>query len=180
VIAATNRDLQEEISAGRFLGDLLYRIEVISITLPPLRERRDDISLLINHFITYFGNKYGREIKGVHPEAVEALVNYDWPGNVRELENCIARAIILSKGSHILLKDFPERIKNYGDQAQIDRDKKFVLTVPDEGISIREMERELIEKTLQKCNGNKTLAANHLRISRKALYEKIERYKIDI
>jgi DNA-binding NtrC family response regulator len=180
VIAATNRDLQEEISAGRFLGDLLYRIEVISITLPPLRERRDDIFLLINHFITYFGNKYGREIKSVHPEAVEALVNYDWPGNVRELENCIARAIILSKGSHILLKDFPERIKNYGDQAQIDRDKKFVLTVPDEGISIREMERELIEKTLQKCNGNKTLAANHLRISRKALYEKMGRYKISM
>jgi DNA-binding NtrC family response regulator len=99
---------------------------------------------------------------------------------VRELENCIARAIILSKGNRILLKDLPERIKNYSDQAQIDRDKKFVLTIPDEGISIREMERELIEKTLQKCNGNKTLAANCLRISRKALYEKIERYNIDI
>jgi DNA-binding NtrC family response regulator len=178
VIAATNRDLQEEISAGRFLGDLMYRIEVISITLPPLRERRDDIFLLVNHFITYFGKKYGREIEGVHPEAIEALTDYDWPGNVRELENCIARAIILSKGKHIVLKNLPERIQNYGGRAQIDRDKKFDLTIPDEGISIREMERELIEKTLRKCNGNKTLAASYLRISRKALYEKIERYKI--
>jgi DNA-binding NtrC family response regulator len=180
VIAATNRDLEEDISAGRFLGDLLYRIEVISITLPPLRERRDDIFLLVNHFVTYFGKKYEREIAGVHPEAIEALVNYDWPGNVRELENCIARAIILSKGRHIVLQNLPERIQNYGDQAQIDRGKKFDLTIPDEGVSIKEMERELIEKTLQKCNGNKTLAANFLRISRKALYEKIERYQIDM
>jgi DNA-binding NtrC family response regulator len=178
VITATNRDLQEEISARRFLEDLLYRIEVISITLPPLRERRDDIFLLVNHFITYFGKKYGREIEGVHQEAIEALTDYDWPGNVRELENCIARAIILSKGKHIVLKNLPERIQNASGRAQIDRDKKFDLTIPDEGISIREMERELIEKTLQKCNGNKTLAANYLRISRKALYEKMGRYKI--
>jgi DNA-binding NtrC family response regulator len=177
VIAATNRDLQEEISAGRFLGDLLYRIEVISITLPPLRERRDDISILLDHFIKYFGKKYERKIEGIHPEAIEALVEYDWPGNVRELENCIARAIILCKGSYIVLKDLPERIRNFGDQAQSNRDKKFVLAIPDEGISIREMERELIEKTLKKCNGNKTLAANYLGISRKALYEKIGRYK---
>ena len=180
VIAATNRDLQGEISEGRFLGDLLYRIEVISITLPPLRERRDDISLLVNHFISYFRKKYEREIESIHPEAIEALANYDWPGNVRELENCIARALILSKGRHIVLKDLPERIQNYDGRSQIDRDKKLDLTIPDEGISIREMERELIEKTLQKCNGNKTLAASYLRISRKALYEKIERYKIDM
>jgi DNA-binding NtrC family response regulator len=180
VITATNRDLQKEISADRFLGDLLYRIEVISITLPPLRERRDDIFLLINHFIKYFGKKYGRKIEGVHPKAIEALAAYDWQGNVRELENCIARAIILSKESYIVLKDLPERIRNYDDKAQIDRDKKFVIAIPDEGISIREMERELVEKTLKKCNGNKTLTATYLGISRKALYEKLERYKISI
>ena len=180
VITATNRDLQKEISAGRFLGDLLYRIEVISITLPPLRERRDDIFLFLDHFIKYFGKKYEREIEGVHPEAIEALAEYDWPGNVRELENCIARAIILSKGSHIFMKDLPERIRNYDNQAQINRDKNFVFTIPDEGVSIKEMERELIEKTLKKCNGNKTLAATYLGISRKALYEKMERYKISI
>jgi DNA-binding NtrC family response regulator len=180
VIAATNRDLQEEISAGRFLSDLLYRIEVISIILPPLRERRDDIVILLDHFIKYFGEKYGKEVYGVHPEALEALMRYHWPGNVRELENCIARGIILSKGNLIELKDLPERIKNYGDEAQIARDKRFVLTIPDEGISIKEMERELIEKTLKRCKGIKTLAANYLGISRKALYEKMERYKIGI
>ena len=180
VIAATNRDLQEEISAGRFLEDLLYRIEVIAITLPPLRERKDDIFLLVNHFITYFGKKYGRAIDGIHPEVIEALAQYDWPGNVRELENCIARAVILSKGSRIFLKDLPERIKHYHDQAQIDRDKQFDLTIPDEGISIRAVERELIKKTLKRCNGNKTLAATYLGISRKALYEKLDRYKISM
>ena len=112
---------------------------------------------------------------------MEAMARYDWPGNVRELENCIARAIILSKGSHVGLNDLPERIRNYGDQTRDRRrDKNFVLTVPDEGMSIREMERELIERTLEVCDGNKTLAATYLGISRKALYEKIERYGIGI
>jgi DNA-binding NtrC family response regulator len=180
VITATNCDLQKEISEGRFLSDLLYRIEVISITLPPLRERGDDILLLGNHFIKHFGRKYGKDIEGIDPQATEALAKYHWPGNVRELENCIARAIILSKGSHIGLKDLPERIRNHHGQAKIDQDEQPVLTVPDGGISIRDMERELIERTLEKCGGNKTLAANYLAISRKALYEKMKRYGIGI
>ena len=178
VITATNRNLQEEISTGHFLSDLLYRIEVISITTPPLRERKDDIFLLVNHFIKHFSKKYVKEIDSVHPKAIEVLAEYDWPGNVRELENCIARAIILSKGNRIVLNDLPEKIRDSSTQSRISREKKFILTIPDEGISIREMERELIKKTLKKCNGNKTLAAHHLGISRKSLYEKLERYKI--
>jgi DNA-binding NtrC family response regulator len=180
VIAATNHDLQKEISAGSFLSDLLYRIEVISINLPPLRSRGDDILLLINHFLKTFAEKYGKGVNGVHPEAMEAMARYNWPGNVRELENCIARAVILSKGSQVGLNDIPERIRNNGDQTEIEGGKKSVLTVPHEGIRIREMERELIERTLEVCDGNKTLAADYLGISRKALYEKIERYGIGI
>jgi DNA-binding NtrC family response regulator len=124
--------------------------------------------------------KYGRAIETVDPEATEALTKYQWPGNVRELENCIARAIILSKGSHIGLKDLPERMREPSDHAPSDRDRELVFMVPDGGIRIRDMERELIEKTLEKCNGNKTLAANYLGISRKALYEKMERYRIGL
>ena len=109
---------------------------------------------------------------------MEAMAKYHWSGNVRELENCIARAIILTKGRSIGLMDLPKRIRNNSDQAQIDQGNKNILTLPDEGISIKEMERLLINKTLKKCNGNKTLAANYLGISRKALYEKIDRYRI--
>jgi DNA-binding NtrC family response regulator len=180
LITATNCDLREEISAGRFLSDLLYRVEVISITLPPLRERGDDVLLLSNHFVGHFGKKYGKRIDGMDPDVIEALTKYHWPGNVRELENCMARAIILSKGSHIGLKDLPERVRDPNDHAPSDRDKEHRLTVPDGGIRIRDMERELIERTLEKCHGNKTLTANYLGISRKALYEKMERYQIGL
>jgi DNA-binding NtrC family response regulator len=180
VITATNRDLREEISAGRFLSDLLYRIEVISITLPPLRERGDDIILLVNHFINQFSKTYGKEIDHIHPAAMDAMARYHWSGNVRELENCIARAIILCKGRSIGIEDLPDRIRNNGDPSRDHRTAKEVLTLPEEGISIKELERLLIRMTLEKCNGNKSLAANYLGISRKALYEKMDRYEIPV
>ena len=116
--------------------------------------------------------------KGCSRRAISALLDYHWPGNVRELENCIARAIILSKGSHLEIKDFPERVRSAVGHRTTDPNKKIKISLPDEGISIRDMERELITGTLEKCKGNKTLAASRLGISRKALYEKMERYKI--
>jgi DNA-binding NtrC family response regulator len=178
VIAATNHDLREEIAAGRFLSDLLYRIEVITITLPPLRKRGDDIFLLVDHFIKRLCREYGKKIDGVHPRAMDALSRFHWPGNVRELENCIARAIILSKTTHIGLDDLPERLRDPAETPWDVHDAKFRISVPDEGVSIREMERELIIQTLEKCNGNKTLAASFLGINRKTLYEKMDRYQI--
>jgi DNA-binding NtrC family response regulator len=179
VIAATNRDLREEIAAGRFLSDLLYRIEVITITLPPLRKRGDDVFLLVDHFIKRLCREYGKQIDGVHPKAMDALSSYHWPGNVRELENCIARAIILSKGTSIGLDDLPERLREPLETPQAVHDVKFRISLPDEGVSIRDMERELIMQTLEKCNWNKTLAASFLGINRKTLYEKMERYQIN-
>lgn len=178
IIAATNHDLQEEIKAHRFLSDLFYRIEVISITLPPLRERREDVLLLANHFIKRYAKQYEKPIDGVTPGAAETLTNYSWPGNVRELENVIARAVILSKGKEINVLDLPERIRAHEAPAVSETGVAFVKEIPDAGIKLKEMEKELIQRTLEKCQGNKSLAADLLGISRKALYEKISRHGI--
>jgi len=179
LIAATNKDLNEEIREGRFLSDLLYRIEVISINVPPLRNRKDDIPVLVNHFLRLFAAKYGKKITGIQAEAMEAMVRYPWPGNVRELENCIARAVILSKGSQVGLADVPERVQSRDASAGPGAGEKHLFVLPEQGLSIREMERELLISTLEICSGNKTLAADRLGISRKALYEKMERYGIE-
>ncbi len=180
VIAATNRNLQEEIKADRFLSDLFYRIEVISITLPPLRERLDDIPLLVDHFIKRSAEQYEKAIDSIDPQATESLEKHNWPGNVRELENCLARAVVLCKGRQIGLADFPEKIRALADQPPSRREKRLIHEIPEQGIKLKDMEQELIKKTLEKCLGNKTLAADSLGISRKALYEKIERYGISL
>jgi len=179
VIAATNRNLEEEIKAGRFLSDLFYRIEVISIILPPLRERQDDMILLANHFVSQYAKQYEKSVDGIHPQAVDALIRYSWPGNVRELENCMARAVILSKGRQIEMRDLPERIVGRASPSVARRSAGSSFTLPEEGLSLKDMERELIQRTLDKCGGNKSVAAELLGISRKALYEKMSRFGID-
>lgn len=178
LIAATNFDLQEEIKANRFLSDLLYRIEVISIYVPPLRERPEDIPLLVTHFVRHYALQYEKEVQGVHPDAMDLLCRYDWPGNVRELENCLARSVILSKGSVLVLCDFPEKILEKQTDLSPPRKENFLRHLPEEGVKIRDMEVELIRRTLEKCYGNKSMAAQLLGISRKTLYEKMERYQI--
>jgi DNA-binding NtrC family response regulator len=180
IIAATNLDLQEEIKNGRFLSDLLYRIEVIPIRVPPLRNRREDIPLLVDHFIKHYAVQYDKVIDGVEPEAMEILTNYEWPGNVRELKNCLARAVILSKGPRLSPEELSEVILSKAGRYAINHRKGFIHELPDKGIKLREMESELIKKTLEKCSGNKSLTAQCLGISRKTLYEKIERYRIFI
>lgn len=179
VIAATNHDLQEEIRAHRFLSDLFYRIEVISITLPPLRERREDVLLLAAHFIKRYAKQYEKQIEGLSARAAEVLTNYSWPGNVRELENVIARAVILSKEKGIDILDLPERIRTRENPLDSSTKAPFVREIPEQGIKLKEMEKELIQRTLEKCQGNKSLAADLLGISRKALYEKINRHGIN-
>jgi DNA-binding NtrC family response regulator len=178
LIAATNLNLLDEIKAGRFLSDLLYRIEVISIQIPPLRERRDDIRLLADHFLRHYSLKYEKPVEGLQPEAMEALVDYTWPGNVRELKNCLARAVILSKGPLLNIEDFPEKIQNKSGFPPISPAKRTISPFPVQGLKIRDMEIELIRLTLEECGGNKSLAAQFLGISRKALYEKMGRYQI--
>ena len=178
VISASNRNLQESISEGLFLKDLFYRLEVISITMPPLRERKDDIPVLVDHFVRQYARQYEKSVKGIQPKALEALLCHSWPGNVRELENCLARGVILTKGNEISLNDLPEKIRILSSVGTPSGKQHFVGEIPEKGITIREMEKELIGKTLAKCNGNKSLTAEFLGISRKALYEKITRHGI--
>lgn len=179
LIAATNLDLQREIKGGRFLSDLLYRIEVISMRVPPLRERREDIPLLVDHYTKRYSRHYEKSIEGIQPDLLEALTHYPWPGNVRELQNSLERAVILSKGHLLALEDFPEKILSAKPNRLPASDpKELIRDFPEHGVKIRDMENALIRKTLEKCEGNKTLAAQFLGISRKALYEKMERYGI--
>ncbi len=179
IIAATNLDLQAEIRSGRFLSDLLYRIEVVPLRLPALRERKDDIYLLVDHFMRQFARQYNKPITKIDPLALQIISDYHWPGNVRELKNCIARSVILSKSSTITVEDLPEKITNASGLAAPRSDEAFIQRLPEQGVTLRRMECELIRMTLAKNKGNKSLTAQSLGISRKTLYEKIERYGID-
>jgi DNA-binding NtrC family response regulator len=179
IIAATNLDLQAEIRAGRFLNDLLYRIEVVPLRLPALRERKDDIYLLVDHFMRQFSRQYNKPIAKIDPQALQVLGDYHWPGNVRELKNCIARSVILSKSSTITAEDLPQKVTTAASQTACQPDDELIRRLPEQGVTLRRMERDLIRITLLKNKGNKSLTAQSLGISRKTLYEKIERYGID-
>jgi DNA-binding NtrC family response regulator len=179
IIAATNLDLQTEIRTGRFLNDLLYRIEVVPLRLPALRERKDDIFLLVDHFIRQFARQYNKPITKIDPRALQVISDYPWPGNVRELKNCIARSVILTKGATIKVEDLPQKIADASGFGAPKPDDAVFQRLPEQGVTLRRMECELIRKTLAKNKGNKSLTAQSLGISRKTLYEKIKRYGMD-
>jgi DNA-binding NtrC family response regulator len=180
IIAATNLDLAEEINAGRFLNDLLYRIEVVAIRVPALRQRRDDICLLAESFIRQFARQYGKPVETVDPQAMQLLLDYRWPGNVRELKNSIARAVILSKSNRLTVDDLPPRILAEAGRSDDRSPGAIIHRFPEQGVTLRQMEIELIQKTLELHGGNKSLTAQSLGISRKTLYEKIERYGLSV
>jgi two-component system, NtrC family, response regulator HydG len=172
VIAATNKDLAKEVKEGRFREDLYYRLNVVPITMPPLRERKEDISLLADHFLTFFREKNRKPLKGLSDKALDLLVRYDWPGNIRELENCIERAVIMARDEVIVPSDFPPQIQLSGEG-----DKKDVGIFY--GMSLAEMEKELIVKTLAETGGNRTRAAEVLGINRRTLQNKLKEYGIN-
>lgn len=178
LIAATNLNLHEEIKNGRFMRDLLYRIEVIAIRVPSLAQRQQDIPLLVDYFIKQYARQYKKDVEGVQPGLMETLVQYSWPGNVRELKNCLARGVILSKGPLLSLEDFPEKIVAETKGLLAVQPKKIIVDIPEQGVRLRDMEYELILETLKKCEGNKSITARQLGISRKALYEKMARFGI--
>ena len=175
LVAATNTDLEAEIASGRFMNDLLYRIEVIPIRVPPLRERMEDIPLLVGHFVAQYARRYLRAMEGVSPEAMRALMDYHWPGNIRELKNCLARAVILSKKSYLALEDLPRKITQQRPYTAERSGTEMPEDPASLGPTLKDVETDLIISTLKRCNGNKTLAAKVLGISRKGLYEKMER-----
>lgn len=186
VIAATNSDLEQAIVAGSFRKDLFYRLSVFPISLPPLRERIEDIHLLVIHFLDSYKEKTGRFVSGISKEAMKALVNYDWPGNVRELENAIERAVIIASGRQIEADDLPEAISRVELGAAANaRHERALAAGTGREFAIRldlpsamdEIEQQVIEATLAYTDGDKSSAARLLNIGRKTLYRKLEQYE---
>jgi two-component system response regulator HydG len=176
ILAATNRDLTDEVANGRFREDLFYRLNVMTLNIPPLRERKEDIPLLAQHFIDKFAAQNRKTIKGFVPRAMNMLVKYDWPGNVRELENSVERAIILVTGEHITEKQLPLAIVQEFDQKEPSLLSTIALN--DGTKSLDEVEKEAILATLAATNDNKSEAARRLGITRKTLHNKLKNYGI--
>jgi two-component system response regulator HydG len=176
IIASTNRNLQEEVNKGNFREDLFYRLNVVPVEIPPLRERREDINLLIDHFLAIYNDKNGRAVQGFHPRAIDAIMRYDWPGNIRELENVVERSVILTRDDYVMFQDLPETIRG----AQGETYEREIRDGLRPGISLKEMERELIIKTLEDNDGNRTRTSAILGITRRTLQHKLKEYEIDI
>ena len=174
IVAATHRDLAAEVKAARFREDLFYRLNVLPIVVPPLRARREDIALLIDHFVARNNARLGTAIRGVDPEARRLLMEYMWPGNVRELENTIERAMVLCEGDLLVAADLPERIREARDPVQVQL-ASGELSIKK---TTRVIEETLIRRALQKTKGNRTRAAEVLELSHRALLYKIKDYKI--
>ena len=174
IIAATHRDLQADVKAGRFREDLFYRIHVLSIHVPPLRERREDVSLLVDHFIGRNNARLGTNIRGVSADCRKLLLEYAWPGNVRELENTIERAMVLAETDVLQTTDLPERIRDALDPVQVQLASGELSIKKTTAI----IEQILIRRALQQTKGNRTRAADLLEISHRALLYKIKDYKV--
>jgi len=176
IVAATVKDLAKEANEGRFRDDLYYRLNVLPIHIPPLRERKEDIPLLANHFINVYNQSLNKKVVGLEPKALEVLMNYKWYGNVRELENTIERAIVLTDGENIGLDNLPYEVLNFEEKEQL-------LSLTEEEYSIKKaskvMEMNLIQKALKKTRGNHTHAARLLEISHRALLYKIKEYGVE-
>jgi DNA-binding NtrC family response regulator len=176
IIAATNIDLRQAVREGRFREDLFYRLNVITIDLPPLRSRREDIPLLVNHFLEYYANENGLSPRRLSADALRALIDYDWPGNVRELENCIERGVVLSSAptigsdllpGHITGRSFQDALLEHNPNASL-----FDI--------LEDIERRIIVEKLERCNWNQTDAAEQFHIPLSTLNQKIKRLNIEI
>ncbi len=175
VIAATHRDLAADAKAGRFREDLFYRIHVLSLPIPPLRDRREDIPVLVDHFLARNNERLGTKLRGLSSEAQRLLLEYGWPGNVRELENTIERAMVLAEGDCIELHDLPERLRQALDPVQVQL-ASGELSIKK---TVAAVEQILIRRALVKTKGNRTRAAELLEISHRALLYKLKDYFID-
>lgn len=179
IIAATNADLEQRVAEGRFRADLYYRLNVIAIHLPPLRERGQDIHLLATHFLNHFNRSYRRSVRGFSDDALHLLNAYPWPGNVRELRNAVERAVMINGSGSISPQDLNiERRMIPRGQSGLAIRGTNVVSLPDEGVSLDEVERDLIVKALQKCDWNVSKTARFLRISRQTLRYRVKRYRL--
>jgi DNA-binding NtrC family response regulator len=196
IVAATNRDLLGEIDAGRFREDLYYRLNVVPIYLPPLRERRDDIAVLVEYFLKRFAEQNRREMRRVHPDAMRLLRDHDWPGNVRELQNYVERAVVLGDGPEMTVAHLPPQLRGEspprpirsrgGDPASLTAELvRQGIRAAGPGASdlhgriVGQVERELIEQVLQACERVQIKAAARLGINRNTLHKKLAEFRID-
>ena len=168
VIAATNKDLLQEIEKDRFREDLYYRLNVVTLKMPRLQERKEDIPLLAQHFLKVFSDKNKEQIKGFTPQAMDRLLKYEWPGNVRELMNVVERGVVLSHADYIGEEDLPFFI----DQESSSKD---IIPVD---LPLEEVEKATILKTFESTHGNKSEAARRLGITRKTLHKKLKAYGV--
>ena len=174
VITATNRNLEKLVDEGKFRDDLFFRLNVIRILLPPLRERKEDIPLLVDSFIKTISKENDKRVSGISAEALQSLIQYRWPGNVRELRMAIEHGVVLVRGEKIGLEDLPERVFVKSSAAQ-----KHSVGFTPESLNLEEMERKMILMALRSSHGNKTDAAVKLGISRRTLHRKLNDYKIE-
>jgi two-component system response regulator HydG len=172
ILAASNRELEDEVEERRFREDLYYRINVVRIDLPPLRERDADVLELAQHFLAREAARANKPAPGLSHEVAEKLMAYEWPGNVRELENCIARAVAFARYDQIAVEDLPEKVRSY-------RADRFVVSADDarEVVTLAELERRYIKRALALFGGNKSRAAQALGIDRRTLYRKVDGWK---
>jgi DNA-binding NtrC family response regulator len=168
VIAATNRDLEEDVKEGRFREDLFYRLNVVSIPIPPLRERRDDIPLLSEYFLRKYNEENKKDIRSFDPCVMDLFMNYDWPGNVRELENTVERAVVLCNFERIVLDNIPSNIINSAGK------KWPIFEIPSECLNLIEIEKRVVQKALDEVGWNQSKASAILGISRKQLRTKMK------
>jgi two-component system response regulator HydG len=172
IVTASHKDLDKLVEEGSFRQDLFYRLNVVPITLPPLRDRKKDIPALAEYFLKQFAQKNRKGIQGFHPAALAGLVRYDWPGNIRELQNAIERAVILCLGELIMPNDLPSNVSANPDGSEL------ISPEIQAGTSLRDMERELIRATLEQTNGNKSQTANIIGIARQTLQNKMKEYDL--
>ncbi|HVM59422.1 MAG TPA: sigma-54 dependent transcriptional regulator [Verrucomicrobiae bacterium] len=171
LVAATNKTLKKLVSDGKFRDDLFYRLSVVTVDLPPLRERRDDIPLLVRSFLAEFGRENNKQVRELTPEALNVLLAYDWPGNVRELRNAIEQMVVLARSERLTLRDVPAAIRAAADPTKINA----VRT----GMTVEEAERQLIVQALKETDGNRTKAAQRIGISRRTLHRKLKQYGLE-
>jgi DNA-binding NtrC family response regulator len=175
LITATNKNLEEQVKAGKFREDLFFRLRVVEIKLPPLRERKEDLPLLARAFLTEFATENNKNVNDFTPDAFEALMNYPWPGNVRELRTAVESAVVLSRGERIGLRDLPATIRQTEGGAG-----PHSARVPAEAdLTVAEAEKRLIIRALKECDGNRTLAAEKLGMSRRTLHRKLHLYHLE-
>ncbi len=178
VVAATNRDLKAMAESGKFREDLFYRLNVVNIAIPPLRERREDIPPILDYYLKKYSKDNGKDISEIGTEALGVLSAYDWPGNVRELRNCVERMVVFARGNILTLTDVPAEIRSAVGEQFESKPQDKVASPGKLDLDVKENERNLVIKALEECGGNRTKAAKLLNMSRRTLHRKLHEYDL--